>query len=265
MSRKTARCRGPDYPSTIHHPVPAFRQRFLRTHGVILAQWETGFCDPQTNEGLTFMLPSGPCATTFAVSSYSVGEWIVWVTLGVAVLSTIATWLCVPQIQERFRKKKDIPATSSLGAPPTSFESTVSSRKIDKRTFEDVMRYIPSDGKTIEFLRETFRWDWEFLRQDFSKLWSLAGKGSSSDHEFRDPELERLRKHLRQHIEGLRELIDEFRRATETKNASDKHLKAVYDSVDWTARLEKAAAHVCQSYDRLIEGARARLYTPLGN
>ncbi len=134
----------------------------------------------------------------------------------------------------------------------------------DRKTLRDFMQILPSNG-SIEFLRNRdfagWSFDWEFLRDLENFVYTRNGP----DHEFIDPELERLRTALLRAGKALLSLL-----ALETFPVGSKDRQSVPEEweIEQAERFRRVvhqihtgADRVCEAYDNLVRKARQKLAT----
>jgi hypothetical protein len=137
--------------------------------------------------------------------------------------------------------------------------------KADVNTFEDLMKIVSSEG-IIQFLR-----DHSFgnaYRRDFmDPLYEFMNLRGGPEHEFIDPELERMRRELRADIQTFLSLL--HKNTFHQREIAGEHpFYRIPDEWERTQghrylgaikSMNSAADLVCGGYDNLVRTARAKL------
>lgn len=139
--------------------------------------------------------------------------------------------------------------------------SSTQPSEADRRTLQDLLTLVPSNG-TIGWLR-TFHFGGSFDNSDLDDLRKYLDHRNGPDHEFLDPEIEKLRIDFRKvsrrfltYKAGNTWLIrDTDRIGVPIEWEVEQHDRWV-KTID---RLNDLADSICESYDRLVRIARKKL------
>jgi len=194
----------------------------------------------------------------------SSGDQIALASLGVAVVAVAAT-LFNPQFQKWWRGRALRSAPITLGsispAKPLDIPLSPGVVKADTKTLKDLQEALPSSN--IEWLHLNDFGN-AFQYKMVEKIESFNWRHKGPQHEFLDPELEKMRLDLRNSTENLIHLANrytsyvdhdsEFRRIPDQHN--DKNDRIFLQKA---AEINDAAEDVWEKYRAIVRRARLKL------
>jgi hypothetical protein len=170
----------------------------------------------------------------------------------------------IAEVKEARNKLCDLIARRVELSAAKGEKPRIAPREADRKALEDFLQILPSNGG-IERLREfnfagwAFEWDWF---SDIKRFFYTRKDGP--EHEFLDPDLERLRQELLNSINALLRALSHHTFYLKGSNAHasvpeewdteqpDRFKKAVDE-------IHKAADDTCSSYDAFVRAARSKL------